>query len=355
MGGEDRVTREVTPFVDVLEAALPARVRLLADTPAGPIFEEEGRAVLELGTPPREKRVLLDRDADLYALLLGADGAALDELMEVLLPDGLPNEPLPSALHGTTLVLSERPERPPELAGVSFAVTASVSSLARLDPIPPWAVAVHVSGARPRPVEAPPHSTPVCWTTPFASDSDLDALPELFLAMGTGRTPVRELRLRVDPAADLERGRRPPFPSEVVDVIAQAVGCESASLMRELALRRRLAEKGLHRAWLAEPHHVSWLFWGHPALGLVPATDHFPVPRRSSRQDLLRGTPDTVRPQLLAYLGLLDDMRPRHLALAAHGLYCVSLHVLPSPSAPFLPNHGGIVAWRSGGRIGAVT
>jgi len=177
----------------------------------------------------------------------------------------------------------------------------------------------------------------------LSHQATMDLLPQLAHGMGTGRYPVREIRLRVDPVKFKAADRRTPFLSEVVGAIANSVGCSSHQLCREMALRQRMVPRGLRRHLLPDPYFVTWTFRAHASRGLLPATDHFPVPRRPSRQEILRGTPESERPRLLEYLALLEDPQPRGLAIAERDLFAVSVHYLPNTDLLLLPDHGGIV------------
>jgi hypothetical protein len=172
-----------------------------------------------------------------------------------------------------------------------------------------------------------------------------EILPELMHAMGSGRCPLRELRLRVEPNLFQAQNRRPPFLSEVVELVSSASGVSPVSLSRDLALRHRMLSRGMRRHLIPEPYFVTWLFRGHKFRGLISITDQFPIPRRASRQEIMRGTPESERDRLIMFLSLMDDTSPRLTALAERDFFAVSVHFLPNLGIPILPNHGGISAW----------
>ncbi|MFT7623985.1 MAG: hypothetical protein ACI9WU_003171, partial [Myxococcota bacterium] len=250
---------------------------------------------------------------------------------------------LPRALHGTTVVVPWESGPLPTLDGADIAVSVPTGVPA----VPVGAAEVHVM-LRDEIPESWPTGAPVCGVLPVDKPSSTDILPELMHGMGTGRIPVRELRLRIDPRVYQRKDRRPPFLSEVVEAVASAIGCSDTQLARELALRGRLAKLGPRRHLLPDPYFITWILRGHRTRGLVPTTDHFPLPRRVSRRELLRGTPETEHPRLLAYLSLLEDSKPRLQALAERDLFAVSVHFMANPDLPLFPNHGGIGEWKDG-------
>ena len=341
---DERITREVTPYVEVLSGFEPLRQRRLRELSVGDVFEEAGRAILKTASGPlgQPQRVLLDPDADLYMLVSGTEPSLLEQYFEVQL-DSVPAGPIPRPLRGLTLVLPFTGEVPPPDPDVAWAVP--VPSGTR--DVPDGLSEVHVL-LDPRaglPEHWPDPSPPLLGVLPLGAPEATELLPPILHAMGTGRIPLRELRLRIDHVGYRARNRRAPFLSEVEEGVAAAAGCSSASLRRELALRQRLLGLGLRRHLLPDPFFVTWLFRGHRSRGLVSATDRFPVPRRASRQEVLRGTPEEDRPRLLAYLSLLDAPGSRLQALADRDLFAVSIHMLPNPDLRIPPDHGGIGRW----------
>lgn len=339
----DRITREVTPFVEVILGPQPPRSRLLLQTETGAIFEEDGRAVFKIPLPTgAPARVLLDPDADLYELVLGTEVDRLRESFEVHLPSA-PMGLLPRELRGLTLVCPlAGPVGPTcEDAFVSIEVPEGVEAVPRSAD----EIQLVLSGKEELPDVWPQTDAPIVAVVLLGRPEAMEVLPQLMHAMGSGRVPVREVRLRIDPRAFQVRDLRPPFLSEVVEAVAAAAGCSGTQLARELALRARLTRHGMQRHLVPDPYFCSWAFRGDRIRGLVPATDHFPVPRRASRREILRGTPESEHERLLAYLGLLEDPAPRGKALAARDLFAVSVHFLPNPEIPLLPNHGGISRW----------
>jgi len=337
----DRITREVTPFVEVLAATQADRTRLIQRfTDGAAIFEEDGRMVLH--QPSRGghfKRILLDPDADIYSLAITPQPDLLSGSFETHLPE-VPEGDLPRALHGRTLVVPHQGIMAPTSSDANFAV----SVLAEARHVPANASEIHMdlSACTDLPdiwPEAPP---PICAIVRLGRDASSDLLSQVMLAMGTGRVPVRELRVRIDPRQFQVKNRRSPFLSEVVELITAASGVSVVSLSRELALRRRLLELGMRRHLIPDPYFVTWLFRGNRSRGLVSATDNFPIPRRASRREILRGTPDSEHGRLQEYLSLMEDTKPRLQALAERDLYAVSVHFLPNPDLPLMPNHGGI-------------
>lgn len=345
----DRITREVTPFVLVLDgSAGTTRTRLLHAIDGGEILDEDGRAVLKTRSADgRPKRILLDPDADLYGLVSGTEADLLRRPFEVHVSEAFGPGGVPHELRGVTLVVPEHlaPTLP---EGTVFAIDAPAGT---------QRVAANAAEAHVRLPAGdvvlevwPDPPPPAMAVLPLGRPEATEQLSQLLHGMGSGRIPVRELRLRIDPRAYQLRERRPPFISEVIEGVASAVGCGTTSLVRELALRQRLLERGLRRHLMPDPFFVTWTFRGHKTRGLVPATDQFPVPRRPSRQEILRGTPESERERLIAYLALLEDPRPRLAALEARDLFAVSVHFLPNPDLPIVPQHGGIMRW-VGGRL----
>ena len=329
-------------MLDILEDAGPPRSRLLLQTDHGSIHEEDGRAVFQFPGPTRRAlRVLMDPDGDLVELLVGTD----DELLKRYFEVHLRKPPTPEQvrlLRGMTLVIPHR-------TGADIPVTADVNLAVNVplgaQTVPLNVAEVHMTMAEPYTIPSawPEPSPPILVNLPLSSAAAADVLPELLHGMGAGRLPIRELRLRINPRAYQHRGRRTPFLSEVVEAVGAAVGCSAAQLAREQALRQRLIPLGLRRHLLPDPFFVTWLFRGHRTHGLVPATKHFPVPSRGSRREILRGTPESERERLLAYLSLMEDSAPRLQALAERNLFAVSAHILPNPDLPLFPEHGGIV------------
>ena len=344
MAGSDRITREVTPFVEVVQGVQPVRARVLLHTEVGAIHDDDGRAIYTIPSPlGHPTRVLLDPDADLYELVLGTDRELLRERFEVHLP-ALPRGPVPRELRGRTLVLKNPAGSLPHLPDACFAAEIPEGHSF----VPKTGVAeVHVvlSGSEELPTVWPETQAPVVAVLDLSHPDATEVLPQLMHAMGSGRCPVRELRLRVDPQVFQSRGLRAPFMSEVVEAIASGSGCTTTQLARELALRQRMVPRGLCRHLLPDPYFSTWTFRGHRTRGLVPATDHFPVPQRASRREIMRGTPESEHERLIAYLSLLGDSSPRAQALQDRHLFAVSLHFLPNPDVPLYPNHGGIGVW----------
>ncbi len=342
---DERITREVTPLVEVLASPQSVRSRLIQQTDSGAVFEDEGRVVFKMPGPTgRPIRLLLDPDVDLYSLVLGTDSGLLTRYFEVHV-NTVPHE-LPRSLRGTTLVApwQSGPLSTPPDAEVAVRVPRNHPAA------PANAAGIFVELAEDIPEVWPASGPPICAEVPVVRPSSTDILPQLMHGMGTGRYPVRELRMRIDPTVFQKKDRRPPFLSEVVEVVASAAGCSTSQLGRELALRGRLVKLGLRRHLLPDPYFVTWIFRAHRTRGLVPATDHFPIPRRVSKRELMRGTPESEHPRLMAYLGLLEDSKPRLQALAERDLFAVSVHFLPNPDMPLFPNHGGIGRW-NGSRL----
>jgi len=339
----DRVTRELSRNVLVLRDGGPMRTRLICALDEADVYEEDGRAVLRTRTDETSRlRYLLDPDADLYSLLCCTEQSILKRSFEVHLPS-MPSEPLARELIGPTLVVPIDEYKPLDRDDISLAVRVSSDDCE----IPEGVSEVHCTlPSNGEMAESwPSTKVPVVAVLPLNTSQAGDALTPTMHAMGTGRIPFRELRVRVSPRAYLERGQRPPFLSEVIEAVAAAAGCDTVSLMRELALRGRLMEKGIRRHLVPDPAFVTWIFRGHRVRGLVPATDHFPVPKRSSRREILRGTPESERDRLLSYLGLLEDTVCRAQSLAQRDLFAVSVHFLDNPDVPLPSPHGGITSW----------
>ena len=335
----DRITRELTPFVEVLRGPGARKPRLLRAAASGDIYDEDGRAVLRVrGGPAGGQRLLLDADAPLWDSLLATDPEWLELPFEVHL-DHRPDV-LPEVLTGRTLVVS-RDDAVAPLVDAHLAVALAVGA-----PVPAGAREVHLELGDATEVPALPVPT-LAWQS-YARPDIEEQLPALLHGMGTGRVAARELRLRVDPLAFQERGRRPPFLSEVIETIANALAVPVPQLTRELAFRARLLETGIRRHLLPDPYLVTLTFRGHRSRGLVPATTLFSLPSRGSRKEVLRGTPESEHEHLGEYLEFLEDPGPRLLALATRELFAVSIHVLPNPDVPLVPNHGGIARWRDG-------
>jgi|GEM_PF-5232635 hypothetical protein len=342
----DRVTRELSQNVLVLRDGGPMRTRLICALEEADVYEEDGRAVLRTRTEGSPRlRYLLDPDADLYSLLCCTEQSILRRPFEIHMP-AMPSEPLSREFVGPTLVVPIDAYEPMGRDDITVAVQMPSEDIA----IPEGVSEVHVelptNGEMPE--CWPSTSIPIVAILPLNTSLAGDALTPIMHAMGTGRIPFRELRVRVSPRAYLEREQRPPFLSEVIEVVASAAGCDTVSLMRELALRGRLMEKGIRRHLVPDPAFVTWVFRGHRVRGLVPATDHFPVPRRSSRREILRGTPESERDRLLSYLGLLEDTTCRAQSLAQRNLFAVSVHFMDNPDVPLPSPHGGITSWTGG-------
>lgn len=338
----DRITREVTPFVEVVAGAGGERTRTLLRAPTGDVIEEDGRVLLRVSGPRgRPQRILVDPDADLFEFVLGTDTDLLHGVFEIHLDSTLGE--LPDHLRGATLIAPVD-----QWAGLReltprVGVRLTADQVGAVE-IPPDAAEVHyhLPQTGEVPTRWPDFAGPVCAVAPLANPAVIEALPQLLHGMGGGRVPLRELRLVLDPRAFQVRDRRAPFLSEVVEAVAAACGCAVNQLAREMALRQRMVPRGLRRHLLPDPYFTTWTFRAHPTRGLVPATDHFPVPRRSSRREILRGTPESEHERLLQYLGLLEDLSTRGAALAARDLFAVSVHFYANPDLPLRPNHGGI-------------
>lgn len=344
MSDRDRITRDLTPMVEVVTGPAPPRSRLVLQTEAGALFEEDGRAVFKMPGPTgRPIRILVDPDIDLYELVCGTSPGMLSSVWEIQ-TDRVP-EPLPRELRGATLVL---PYDTPAPMGIQAAVAQTVPAGNTIASRHVDEVHINLGDPAELPTAWPNPSPPICVNVPISGSESTDVLPELLHGMGSGRLPVREVRLRINPRLFQIKDRRPPFLSEVVEAVAASAGCSTSQLGRELALRGRLVGRGLRRHLLPDPYFVTWIFRGHKTRGLLPATDHFPVPRRASRQEILRGTPESEHERLLSYLSLLEDSRPRLRALADRNLFAVSAHFLPNPDLPMFPNHGGICRWHGG-------
>jgi hypothetical protein len=342
----DRITREVTPFVEVLKDPAGRKPRLLRSADYGEIVEEDGRAVLRVVTPggKETQRLLLDPDGLLWQSLLASPVDWLERAFEVHL-EAAPKGPV-EALAGRTWVLPEA-SAGLRLDGGQNAVVIAVPASGA----PPPTLSEHVSEVhfRLEPGALPPSvRVPAIGCLDFARPEVVDELPTLLHAMGSGRVGLREVRIRVEPLHYHGRGRRPPFLSEVIDAVASAIGVPAQQLTRELAFRTRLSDLGIRRHLVPEPFFTTFTFRGHRTRGLVPATTLFSLPKRGSRRDVLRGTPESEHDRLVDYLGLLEDPTPRLTALAARGLFAVSIHVLPNPDVPITPNHGGIARWVHG-------
>lgn len=331
-------------MVEIVGSPLSVRSQLLLQNESGAIFDEEGRAVFKMPGPVgRPIRILLDPDADLYRLALGTEPDLLRRCFEVHLP-APPSGPLPYDLRGMTLVspCAEGARLPayPDLHLAAAVPQGTVSA-----PLGSGEVHVEITDPEKLPDSWPSDGGPLLGVLPLSKPGSTDLLPELTHGMGTGKFPFRELRLRVRPQHYQLNQRRPPFLSEVVEAVATAVGCSTNQLARELALRGRMVKRGLRRHLLPDPYFVTWVFRAHQSRGLVPATRNFPIPRRGSRQEMLRGTPESEHQRLFSYLGLLEDSQPRLLALAERDLFAVSVHYLPNPDLPLFPDHGGIARW----------
>jgi hypothetical protein len=329
--------------MEVVEATRTARSRLIRKYDSGDAYEEDGRMVFHMkGRAGRAKHLLLDPDSDLFQLVCGAEPEMLRSSFEIHM-DKAPTGELPRLLHGHTLVVPHQGVLAPEREEAAFAVKVSRDAQS----IPTNAAEIHmdVTSMTELPVAWPNPSPPILGEVALGRMDSADMLPEFMHAMGSGRCPLRELRLRVEPEVFQAKNRRPPFLSEVLELISSASGVSPASLSRDLALRHRLLERGMRRHLVPEPYFVTWLFRGHKSRGLVSITDQFPIPRRVSNQEILRGTPDSERDRLLLFLSLLDDTSPRLAALAERGFFAVSVHFLPNPSLPLKPDHGGITRW----------
>jgi len=329
--------------MEVVNASSPLRSRLICALDNAEVLEEDGRAVLHiLGNKNRKLRFLLDPDADLYSLLCCTGQDVLRRTFEVHL-SSVPKEPLPRALIGPMLLLPKGTPQVPACEGAIFGLKISGDT----DAVPPGLNEVHMHFQTGEDFleEWPVLDTPLVVTVDLDAPDVIDVLTPFLHQMGTGRNPVRELRLRVDPRVYLTRGQRPPFLSEVLEAVAAAVGCDPISLMRELALRGRLMPRGMRRHLVPDPAFVTWTFRSHRVRGLVPVTDHFPVPKRASHAEILRGTPESERERLLAYLSLLEDTSPRLRALEKRDLFAVSVNFLDNPELPLPSPHGGITCW----------
>ncbi|MFT5430401.1 MAG: hypothetical protein ACI9OJ_001075 [Myxococcota bacterium] len=350
----DRITREVTPFVEVLAGGGSQRTRTLLSAPTGDVLEEDGRVLLRVPGPRgRPQRILIDPDADLFEFVLGTEVERLRGVFEIHLREALSE--VPAHLHGATFIVA--PEQFAAMSALSPRVGVRIDSPEVELPDGPVEVHYHLPQSGPLPTTWPKSNTPICVVVPLANPEAVEALPQLLFGMGSGQVPARELRLTLDPRAFQVRDRRAPFLSEVVEAVASAAGCAHSQLVREMALRQRMVSRGVRRHLLPDPYLTTWTFRPHSALGLVPATDQFPVPRRSSRREILRGTPESEHERLLQYLSLLEDSAPRASALAQRDLFAVSVHFLANPDLPLTPNHGGICRFEPGvdGRDGVLS
>ena len=340
---EDRTTRELTPLVEVVGPPTSLHGRLILQTEAGAIFEEDGRVVFKMPTASgRPVRILVDPDVDLYELIVGTDQSLLDRCFEVHVP-GMFGGDLPRPLQGATRVVPPDGTTVPVFEGQRLAIEVPAGT----EQVPSTISEVHVmlTDSEAIPTVWPRTEVPIVAIVPISGPESADVLPQLMHGMGTGRCPVRELRLRINPRVFQVKDRRAPFMSEVVEAVAAGVGCSTTQLAREMALRNRLLGRGIRRHMLPDPFFTTWIFRGHRSRGLVPATDHFPVPRRASRQEILRGTPESEHERLLAYLSLLEASASRLDALQERKRFAVSVHFLPNPDLPIFPNHGGIGRW----------
>ncbi len=339
----DRVTRELTPNMEVMNASSPLRSRLICALENAEVLEEDGRAVLHVAEKGAGKlRFLLDTDADLYSLLCCTDQDILRRTFEV----HLTSEELgtmPRALIGPTVLLPQGTAELPAQDGAVFGLKVNDHN----DTVPPGLdeVHMHLQSGEDLLEDWPVYDAPLVVTVDLDAPGVLDILSPFAHGMGSGRYPVRELRLRVDPRVYLTRGQRPPFLSEILEAVAVAVGCDPISLMRELALRGRLMPRGMRRHLVPDPAFVTWTFRSHRLRGLVPVTDHFPVPKRASHAEILRGTPESERERLLSYLSLLEDTAPRARAFEKRDLFAISVHFLDNPELPLPSPHGGITVW----------
>ena len=341
----DRVTRPVTPFVEIIHGEPTNRVEVIRKIEAGDIVAVDGRIVLRLnaigGAP--HTRILLDPDSDFYGYIARSEPADLRAIFEVHLKErwhGL----LPAQVRGLTVVV-------PWAGGGEIPHWPDVSlALAVTDEWPATALPNHVSevhvtlpGDQRDTPDLSQFQRPVAAILPLHRADSFEVLPRLLHGMGTGRLDIRELRLRIDPRSYQVRDRRSPFCSEVAEAIATAAGCNTGQLTRELAFRERVLHRGSVRHFRPDPYFVTWLFRGHPTKGLVPAANGFPVPRRASRRELLRTAPESEHERILAYLELMESHGSRLQALENRELYAVSVHYLPNPDLPIRPEHGGIV------------
>jgi hypothetical protein len=343
----DRVTREVTPFVEVHRDPSAHHPRVLRTTDAGEVVEEDGRVVYRVRNaagPRGYDRILLDSDGPFFETLLKGEPDALTRPFEIHVDDvsALPAGPFSAPFAGATLVV--RPSDVGAVAGrgATIAVRAELGVA-----FPRGADEAHFDVVIPD--DAPlTLSVPGLARMAFDHPAASEHLPTLLHGMGTGRRALREVRLIVDPNAYQARGRRPPFASEVVEAVASALGVPTAQLTREIVFRERLSALGLRRHLMPDPHFLTFTFRGHRTRGLVPATTLFSLPSRGSRREVLRGTPETEHDRLLSYLALLEDPRSRLEAFEERGLFAVSVHFRPNPDVPLTPDHGGIVCFRGG-------
>ena len=329
--------------MEVMNASSPLRTRLICTLDNAEVLEEDGRAVLHVVEKGAGKlRFLLDTDADLYSLLCCTEQDILRRSFEVHLGSA-PMGSMPRALIGPTVLLPQGTAELPVQEGAVFGLKVNDQN----DPVPPGLdeVHMHFQSCDDLLEEWPVYDAPLVVTVDLDAPGVLDILSPFAHGMGSGRYPVRELRLRVDPRVYLTRGQRPPFLSEILEAIAVAVGCDPISLMRELALRGRLMPRGMRRHLVPDPAFVTWTFRSHRVRGLVPVTDHFPVPKRASHAEILRGTPDSERERLLSYLSLLEDAEPRARAFEKRDLFAISVHFLDNPELPLPSPHGGITMW----------
>jgi hypothetical protein len=337
----DRVTRELTPYLEIMKGPSPIRTRVLCQFEDAEVLEENGRAILKTHAKKGDAiRFLLDPDADFYALLCGTSRASLERAFEAHVEQ---LDEVPEELEGLTLVTAD--------AGVDVSAERNFRVAFKVPPgakdVSRGADEVHVC-LKPDtdpPAEWPDVDVPLALVVRLDDPTGLSVLSPVAHGMGTGRIPVREIRIRINPSVYLAKKRRSPFLSEMTEAIASVVGCDPVSLMREMALRGRLAEKGMRRHLLPDPAFVTFVFRGHRVRGLVAATDHFPVPRRASRQEILRGTPASERERLIQYLNLVEDTRPRLQAFEHSDLFAISVHFLPNPEVPLPSPHGGITRW----------
>ncbi|MBT9560311.1 MAG: hypothetical protein IV100_30070 [Myxococcales bacterium] len=343
----DRVTREVTPFVEVHRDPSAHHPRILRSTEAGEVVEEDGRVVYRVRNaagPRGYDRILLDSDGPFYETLMKGEPDALTRPFEIHVEDvsTLPAGPFGAPFAGATMVVGADHVDGLTGRGATIAVRAREGV-----PFPRGADEAHFEIVTPDDapsVLAVPGLGRMAFDHPAASEH----LPTLLHGMGTGRRALRELRLVVNPVAYQSRGRRPPFASEVVEAVASALGVPTAQLTREIVFRERLSALGLRRHLMPDPHFLTFTFRGHRTRGLVPATTLFSLPSRGSRREVLRGTPEAEHDRLLGYLALLEDPRSRLQAFEERALFAVSIHFRPNSDVPLFPDHGGIVTIRDG-------
>ena len=265
--------------MEVIQGTGADRVEVLRQTDIGDLVVDDGRVVLRIGAAEGRPstRILLDPDADLYGYLARTEPSVLRPIFEAHLNEAIPGL-LPTSLQGLTLALPWRPGMAiPNWPDVYLALVSTNTE--GPDTVPSHVSEVHLTlpddGSAPDQLVDP--GVPVVAILPLRRPESVEALPQLLHGMGTGRLPIREVRLRIDPRFYQVRDRRAPFCSEVVEAVASATGCSTGQLVRELAFRERVLTRSCVRHLHADPYFVTWLFRGH-LKRLTPAAAKFPVP-----------------------------------------------------------------------------